>query len=177
MIPVSIIINGVWMPGHLILSPSTNALYGLHFRSLCCWCCLSFQILGVQNYVSPDHALQPAMPFILSDNTQLSRSKTLQDLLCSASNYIRLSLAKNTIKHIIQHDFFYPSFCANHLVSPSRTDISIVGAFIGFSFESCHLQMIKAMLGGIQCHIQCQDRAIQSLLGNLPVQLLLKGLK
>lgn len=67
---------------------------------------------------------------------------------------------------------FYPSFCANHPLG-----ISVVGAFIGFSFESCHLQMIEAMLGGIQCHIQCQDRAIQSLVGNPPVQLLLKGLK
>lgn len=99
------------MPGHLILSPSTNVLYEHHFRSSCCWCSLSFQILGVQNYVSPDHALQPAMPFILSDDTRLSGSMTLLVLLCSPSNYIRLSLAENTIKHIIQHDFLSLFLC------------------------------------------------------------------
>ena len=119
------------------------------------------------------------MPSIQSDGSRLSMTKPLQDLLYSTSNYMRLSLAKSTIKAYDSACFFFSSFCANLLLSPLPVDISVVCAFIVFSSESLNLQMqsIKAMLAGIHFHFQCQDPASQSLLRNPSIQLLLNGLK
>lgn len=105
-------------------------------------------------------------------------SKPLQDLLCSASNYMRLGLAQSTIKAYDSAWFFYSSFF-RFFLSPSPVDISVVCAFIVFYLEFHHLQMqsIKVMLAGIQFHIWCQDPASQSLFGNPLIQLLLNGLK
>ena len=119
------------------------------------------------------------MPSIQLDDARLETSKPLQDLLCSASKYMSLGLAKSTIKAYDSAWYFFSSFWANCLLSPLSVDISVVCAFILFSFESLNLQMqsIKAMLAGIQFHFRCQDPASQSLLGNLSIQLLLNGLK
>ena len=106
------------------------------------------------------------LPSIQSDDFRLSTSKPLQDLLYSASKFMRVGLAKSTLKYDSAW-YFFSSFCANLLLSPIPIDISVVCAFILFSFESRNLQMqsIKAMLAGIQFHLQCQDPASQSLLG------------
>lgn len=119
------------------------------------------------------------MPSIHSDDSRLSTSRPLQDLLYSASKYMRLGLAKSTIKAYDSAWYFFSSFCASLLLSPLPVDVSVVCAFIVFSFESRNLQTqsIKAMLAGIQFHIRCQDPASQSLLGNPSIQLLLNGLK
>ena len=119
------------------------------------------------------------MPAIQSDDSRLSTPKLLQDLLDSASKYIRLGLAKSTIKAYDSAWYFFSSFCANLILSPIPEDISAVCAFIVFSFESSNLQMqsIKAMLAGIHFHLRCHDPASQSLLGNPSIQLLLSGLK
>ena len=114
-----------------------------------------------------------------SEAHHLSTSKPLEDLLYSASKYMRLGLAKSTIKAYDSAWYFFSSFCINLLLCSYPLDISVVCAFIVFSLESRNLQVqsIKAMLAGIQFHIRCKDPASERILGNPSIRLLLNGLK
>ncbi len=119
------------------------------------------------------------MPSIYSDDARLNPSKPLHDLLSSASKYMRLGLAKSTIKAYDSAWYFYSTFCASLLLKPLPVNISVICAFIVHLFESRHLHVanIKASLAGIQFHMRCRDPASPSLLRNPSIQLLLNGLK
>lgn len=66
----------------------------------------------------------PCPPF--NKMTWLSMSKPLQDLLYSASNYIKLGLAKSTIKAYDSAWFFFSFFCTNLILIPLPVDMSAV---------------------------------------------------
>ncbi|KAI9522716.1 hypothetical protein NQZ68_033814 [Dissostichus eleginoides] len=77
------------------------------------WASLCEEWNGVQNYVSPSEAHHLAMPCVPPNDSGLSTSKALEDLLYSASKYMRLGLAKSTIKAYDSAWSLFPSLFKN----------------------------------------------------------------
>lgn len=120
---------------------------------------------------------KPPLPSLQFNYPRLNDS--LGHPISSANQYIRLGLAKSTLKTYNSAWSYYSSFCIAHAVSTVPVDISTVCAFIVHCFESKKLQAssIKALVSGIQFLLRCLVPEMQSLLKNPSVILLLNGLK
>ena len=104
-------------------SDSCSSLAESILPKSCSWRFSRFKLQEFKAMCPPGQALQHPMPTIQSDGPQLYTSKPLQDLLHSASNYMRLSLAKSTIKAYDAPWFFYFLCQPPHQSSPANISI------------------------------------------------------
>ena len=91
---------------------------------------------------------------------------TLQSYMNSASHFMRLGLAKSSLKMYDSPWFYFTSICAAFSVPVMPVSNPMICAFIVHCFKSRKMQpsSIKASVAGIQFHLRCAD--LCSLLGN-----------
>lgn len=122
-------------------------------------------------------SFKPALPSIRPDCSRLST--TLQSYLSAASQYMRSSLAKSTLKVYDSAWIRFNSFCAFFSIPVLPVNISIVCAYIMHCLLAQKMQpsSIKSQVSGIQFHLRCLDPSVCSLLGHPSIRLLLDGIK